>query len=217
MAIIVTDEEGVIESCNTKAQCLFHCSMSCSQSKKLHNLCTLIYNTNTYVTPTLWEIAHISHRPLSLLNLNISTVSGEHYQMDLCTLWLNKLHEEHFRIAFFFLPALNLPQPNPDGDGDRIEDGVILHRYHLILGTSTAFDTMSGYKEEDIIGQDTSLLMTDSSADTLRHMVKLHDTTVWSGLIIQDNKFLLPVEVRSFPLLNLYPDAIITLLHRTDI
>jgi len=45
---------------------------------------------------------------------------------------------------------------------------------------------------------------------------KLHDTTAWDGLVIQYNKFLLPVEIRSFPLLNLYPDAIITLLHGTD-
>lgn len=228
MGIIVTDEEGVIEFCNTKAQCLFHGSISCMQNTKLQNLCTLIYDTNTYETPTLWEIAHISRRPLSLLNLNISTLGRENYQMDICILWLNDLHEGHFRIAFFFLPTLNMKKKIPsctktcgnllqsNPNGTRIEEGVIFHRYHLILGTSIAFDAMSGYKEADLIGEDISLLMTDTSDTTLGHTVKLHDTTAWDGLVIQYNKFLLPVEIRSFPLLNLYPDAIISLLHGTD-
>lgn len=229
IAIIVTNEEGVIEFCNTKAQYLFHCSMSCTQRKKLHNICTLICGTNTYDTHTLWKIAHTTRRPLSLLNLNVSSLSGESYQMDLCTLWLNNLHEGHFRIAFCFLPTLttknkiyscsktckDLPQQDPNGN--RIEEGIILHRHHLILGTSTALDIMSGYKEEDIIGQDISLLMTDTSADILRHTVKLHDTKTWSGLVIQRNKFLLPVQIQSFALLHLYPDAVITRLYSTDI
>ncbi len=228
IAIVVTDEEGIIEFCNTKAQCLFHCSMLCAQNKNLNNLCTIIYNTNAYETSTLCEIAYTSRRPLSLLNLDVSTIGGEHYQMDICTVQLNELHEGHSRIAYFFLPTLttkkkifscsktcgDLPQQNPNGN--RIEGGVVLHRYHLILGTSTALDTISGYKEGELIGQDISLLMTDTSADTLCHTVKLYDTTAWSGLIIQRNKFLLPVEIQSFPLLNLYPDAVITRLRGTD-
>lgn len=224
MAIIVTDEEGIIEFCNTKAQCLFHCSMSCAQNKKLYDLCTLIYSSNAYNTPTLCEIAHISRRPLSLLNLKVSTLDGKYHQMDICILWLNELHEGHFRIAFFFLPALNLQkkifsyqrtygklsQHNPSENG--IEEGVVLHRNHLILRTSAALNAMSGYEEKELIGQDISLLMTDTSAAILRHTVKLHDTTAWSGLLIQRNKFLIPVEIQSFPLLHLYSDAVITRL-----
>lgn len=224
-AVVVTDEDGNIKFCNAEAQNVFHCSLSCNQSKKINSFCKIVRHDKLRYAPTLWEMVHSTRRPLAFPDVEITLPGEKARRMDVCTVWLNESREGHLRIAFVFSSqmqkqycycsniAVNTKLTQVVDAGAEIQEGIVVHKHHIIIETSSTFDVMIGYSEGENIGRDISCLMTEDSSRTLLHAVKEHDTSVHTGLVIQRNNFLLPVEFRTFPLTLLSSDVVITRLY----
>jgi PAS domain-containing protein len=222
-AIIATDELGNIKHCNAEAQQIFHCLPFYAQDTKLNEIVKIVPRNHARYAPTLWELAHSTHRPLAFPEFDVILPCEGKCQQDICSVWLHEEREGHSCIAFFFSApvamkrhrsaANNFTLPDVVQSGSDVEEGIIVLKKHTIIETSRTLDMMLGYKERELIGRDISCLLSDAAATTVMYAAKKHNTQIFQGLAVRRNDFLESVGFRCFPFANVRSDVVVVRLY----